>query len=369
MSKKIYTITFQNAYNYGGTLQCFSLQKTIENLGYDTEILNYKNPTIDNAYKIFYKPSGNLIYLKYIKSFLKGTKYFFKIYNRNKNYKKFLIENLKLSKELTKNDIINYHFNDETILVSGSDQIWNTTITNGFDDIYFLNFAFNTKHISYAASIGKNNIEPRDKVKISQSLQHFSNISVREITAKNILNKNIKIKQNISVVLDPVFLLEKKDWESYIKNISKKSFKYIFVYMEDENVIKIAKMISKEKKLKILYISKKHIFGINSKNMFCVNPFEFLNLIKNAEYVVTSSFHATAFSLIFNKNFWVSIPNEVGSRIADLTKNFNIENRIIYKNSNLNNYNLYEEIKYENINNLIEEKRKESINWLKNSLK
>lgn len=367
MDKKIRIVTFQNAYNYGAVLQCYALQNTLENMGNnDVKVLNYRNINVENLYRIFYKPSGSLLPLRYMKSFFKGILYLPQTMPRNKTFSKFIAENINLTEDMTKEEIMKFDFNEDYTFVAGSDQIWNTNITHGSDDIYTLNFGKNMKRISYAASIGNKEVEEQHKEYFKKCLSNFDNISIREETGKNAL-KDITEK-TVEVVLDPTLLLDAKAWTSAVKKEKTNDEKYIFVYMANQECVDIANDLKNKTGYKIIYIDKKNLFGKGSINDVNADPFDFVNYIKNAEYVITTSFHATVFSIIFNKNFWVVPPKKVGSRITDILNKLELTERSVNDIDELNKLGYDKKVNYKVANEKLEEERKKSIDWLKNAI-
>ena len=360
--KKIVIVTFQNAYNYGAILQCYALQTILSKNKNNVEVLNYDNETISNVYKTFYKPKGSLKFLKYIKSFVTGLMYSKQTIPRNRKFRKFIKNNIFLTKKMNQKEILNLEFKKDTTLVVGSDQVWNTDITNGYDPIYMLDFGGNIKRVSYAASIGKNLIDSKYENKIKKTLNKYFAISVREKTAKNELVKFLD--KNIEVTLDPTLLIEKDEWEKNVPKKRKKYENYIFVYMPNKECEKIAKHLQDKYNKKIVYIDKKNIFNKNSINISDADPFDFLSYIKHADYVVTTSFHATIFSIIFNKKIWIALPKTVGSRITDLLSELNISNRCVTTYYEFKSKNPDEKIDYDEVNEILKEKRKKSIDWL-----
>lgn len=368
MSKKIRIVTFQNAYNYGAVLQCYALQSTIKDINdNEVKVLNYRNINVENLYRIFYKPSGSLIVLRYIKSFLKGILYMKQTLPRNRMFSKFIEKNINLTEPLNKDEIINYGYNSDYVFVAGSDQIWNTNITKGIDEIYTLNFGDNIKRVSYAASIGNKEIAEKDKEYFEKSLSKFDNISIREETGRIAL-KEVTTKP-VEVVLDPTLLMNADKWEKAIDIKKENKEKYIFVYMANQECVDIANWLKEKTNYKIIYIDKKNLFSKDSKNDVEADPFDFVNYIKNAQYVVTTSFHATVFSIIFNKKFWVVPPKKVGSRITDLLNKLELIDRCINNVDELNKKGYDKKIEYKNVNLKLEEERQKSINWLKDAIK
>lgn len=367
MKNNAYIVTFQNAYNYGAMLQCFALQQVLSTKIENVKVLNYDNKSIGNFYHIFYFPKNEKnVIKKYVKSFLSSIFYFRQLYKRNKSFKSFMKNNIHLTEKLNYHTIKQMDFSENTILISGSDQVWNTDLTDGFDDIYFLNFSKNSKKISYAASIGKQEFDIRYVESLKKSLRDFAFISLREKTGKEVINKYID--KEINVVLDPTLLLSKEEWEKYIPKQRSIHDEYIFVYMPDDNVIKTANMIAEKENLKIVNISKKKLFGNREINKFNADPFEFVELLKNSKYVITTSFHATSFSIIFNKPIWVFPPNGLSSRIVDLLKSIGMEDRIASSYSEFFKNDYLQKMKFEDINHKIDKMKKESMEYLNSAL-
>ena len=196
-------------------------------------------------------------------------------------------------------------------------------------------------------------------------IKNINYISVREETAKELI-ANFTNKE-ISVTLDPTLLLSKNDWEKIAITPNNKS--YILLYNMGNMPLtnQIAKTIAKEKKLKILEIfsgnrSLKKLY----RHATCptAGPREFLGLFANASYIVTSSFHGTAFSLIFNKQFVTVAHPTAGSRMRDLLAKLDLSERIV---TNINDIP-YRDIDYKKVNAKLDIERQKSIAFLENAL-
>ncbi len=353
--KKIGILTFHRAHNYGAVLQSYALQLKTKSF-----IIDYYSPYIYDQYKLFKPLRKNVI--KFIISLVRD----FRNYKVNKkryiNFEK-VISNLPLiSLEET---------NNMSILITGSDQVWNPEITNGLSDIYTLNFGNdNIKRISYAASVGNiNNIE-KYKNEYKDKISKLDRISVREESAKLELEKILPYKK-IEVVLDPTLLLTEKEWNNEIKSIKSENKKYILAYVveENDNYLKIVNKLSKETGLGIIHFGRKNP-GYNNeiKTCYTSGPLEFVNLIKNADYIVTTSFHATVFSIIFNKKFWVVPHRTTGSRVTDLLNKLGISHRIVNTLEEFEKRNYDENIDYNKVNKILEKEREKSINWLADAI-
>jgi len=253
----------------------------------------------------------------------------------------------------------------------GSDQIWNNKITFG-DTAFFGDFnkGVNTKLISYAASIGLDDPDNDTLVFISENINNIDSISVREKSAiKFIADLTSK---SIETVLDPTLLLTPQEW-SYIAVIPKYKKYLLFYNMGNRELAEsVAKEVAKIKDLEIVEISsggKSIRIVYNHEYLGNVGPREFIGLIQHADYVVTSSFHGTAFSLIFNKQFY-AIPNPpVTSRMEDLLLKIGIENRLISSLKDLSIKNVSKDlINYLEVNKSLELERQKSINFIERSL-
>lgn len=349
--KKTGILTFHRAHNYGATLQAYALQiKT------NSFIIDYYSSYIYNQYKIF-KPLRKNVF-KYIVSTIRTIRNYTIHKERYINFENFI----------SKLNLINIDkVSTLDVLITGSDQVWNPGITGGLSDFYTLNFGKdNIKRISYAASIGNVNNVEKYKQEYKEKLSKLDKISVREESAKTELEKILPTK-DIEVVLDPTLLLTKQEWNNKIKNISSESEKYILVYVVEENdeYIKIVNELSHKTGLGVIHFGEKNPGYYNEKKTcYTKGPLEFVNLIKNADYIVATSFHATVFSIIFNKKFWVVPHKSTGSRVTDLLKKLEISNRAVNTLEEFNNRNYDEEIDYKKVNKILEKEREKSINWL-----
>lgn len=219
--------------------------------------------------------------------------------------------------------------------IAGSDQIWNTFSNNGKEPGYYLDFGNDqTKRFSYAASLATNSIKDECKDFIKEKLAKFSFISVREKTGASLL-ADLGIS-NVSVVLDPVFLLDKSEWKQLsltgnLYGLSHESYVLVYDFLgNDDNMISFVKAYAKEKSLKIVSINDFSERGYADININNAGPLEFLSLIDNAACVIASSFHATAFSVIFQKEFYTfSLKGHHNSlRMLDFLSSLGLQDRM-----------------------------------------
>lgn len=365
--KKIGIITFQRAHNYGASLQAYALQRILEKKDYDVKFINYIDKEIDKNYRIFRIYSGNII-IK-LKSIISSIIYFDKNKKRYSNFESFINHKLKLTEKYKTLNELKNNSPQLDCYITGSDQVWNPDITNGLSDAYTLNFGSDKiNRVSYAASIGKSSLGQEDyKTKLSR----LNYISVREKTAKDLLEP--VLNRSIEVVLDPTLLVSGGEWESYFNLKNNINEKYILAYRVENNeeYVKIVNELSRKTNLKVINFEKRdrHSYVNFMKSAYTEGPEEFVRLIKNAEYVVTTSFHATVFSILFHKRFFVVPHKTTGSRVTDLIDKLHIKNRIYYTIDEFKAYTNYkEEVDYtESDKNLLEEREK-SINFLEEAI-
>lgn len=361
--KKIGIITFHNTTNYGALFQCYALQKCLNDNNGLCEIVNYNNDHLVKNYDL------NPFKSKSIKEFIKKIIYYIPENINKKSFKKFCDNNIKLSKEKYNEYNIKNSNKKYDAFIVGSDQIWNYSLS-GNDDNYFLKFCDdNKKKNSYAASFGSKNQYIINKNSMKKLLQEFENLSVREDEMVTILKSDIKEK-NIDNSIDPVFLLTMNEWDKLIPNKKKIKKTYIFVYEVARTPLlrDFAKKLAKKYGYEIIYLSKagKKMKGVKIK--YCVSPIEFLSYIKNAKFVVTSSFHGMAFSIIFNKQFYFDTPDnssEFGSRLDSLSRISNTMERKIVPNFE---DNIFNDIEYSLVNVNVNNEIKKSFNYLKKIL-
>lgn len=369
----IYTFV---AENYGTTLQAFALQRILKNNGVKNDIFK-DNPSIGE--KI-----GFLLKNKYKQKLIKEKIILHKANRfshendkeRSEKFRKFWDENMQFTNSVNNKKDLRYISEKYNVFMCGSDQVWNPTY---FKEKNLLGvFPKNKRKLSYATSIGVSTIHKKLEKKYRLFLNEFENISVRENTAKIILSR--LIDKNIKVVLDPTLVLEREQWEALLPNYKKEN-KYILCYFlsENKNYWKLAQNIENLLgiKLKIIPITRES-FEKNFDIEYGIGPIEWINLFKNADFILTDSYHGTIFSLIFGKSFYNfkrfsdSELTSQNSRVQDFLTSFNIQDRLIdvSRTVHLNISDLIiDDNKYLQIYKKIETERKKSLNWLLSALK
>lgn len=347
---KIDIITFHFAYNCGAVLQCLALQEYTKSLGNDVEIINYRPWYHENRYT----PFKNLIYLviddyKRLKdkrirnvmisikeSIKRGVNSWLHYKRRINNYRlfnRFINNYLSLTRVYRSVLQLKVLSPKADVYISGSDQLWNTNLTEGnFDPAYFLDFGKkDTARITYAVGV---NFENEKKVleSFAELAKRINRISLREEKYRSVIER--VTGRDVSICIDPTFLLSK---ERYVEFESKERLAdgpFVFVYtMPDSTQHKVnnaAKILGKKKNLSVID-GNGMPNSINKRNekSVVIGPSEFLWYIRNAEYVITNSFHGTVFSVIFEKKF-VAIPHsKTGNRVIELLERIGLIDRCI----------------------------------------
>ena len=366
--KKVEIITLQRVPNYGSVLQAYATSKIIESLGYNVEFINYmpKRMTIFGMLSNLKNKNGILkksLLVRTIVRIIMLPSYLV----RFRTFNSFTKRNLKMTTDIycTFEDL-KKNVPKADIYVTGSDQVWNSDWNGEIDKSLFLDFVpLNSKCISFASSFGKNKLEDKEKEETKKLLKKYEKLSVRELKGKEILSD---LGFESEVVLDPTLLINAGDWE---KIASKKydNKKYIFVYNlnRNKNIDIYANMLSKKSKLPIYNISYTlHEFYKTGRHKCSIPVEDFLSLIKNATYVITDSFHATAFSINFNINFMIVMPQKFSSRLDSILEILNLKDRIV---TNVMDLSLMtKKIEYKKVNKELDKERKKSLNWLEESL-
>lgn len=360
---KIDIVTLHRAQNYGSVLQAFALQKQIEKLGHQAYILDYYPERytnkgllkrLKNKSRRFKNPlvlliAKLLIYPSYLR---KGVQF-----NKFMHY-------LNLEKpSFATNEEGMGRFTDADAYCAGSDQIWNSHWNEGVEKALFLDFVPKGKLcFSYAASIGLSNIPANEIDETKFLLDKFEFLSLRE-------DKGVELVKELGRTdavqcLDPTLLMSKEEWSQYADD-SYKGKEYVLTYNlhHDPEIDKCAKAIASKYHLQIRNISYNWHDIIRHGHLdWCPTVEGFLGLIKNAKYVVADSFHATAFSIIFEKPFVVITPEVASSRLSSLLKMLGQDEHNINKFTSLKV--IEQPIDYIRVKSIIDTKQRESISFL-----
>jgi hypothetical protein len=366
---KIGILTYHRAHNYGALLQAYALRSYLQQKGHKVEIIDYwpkyhssRYMLIPGFFKMSIKTKAKRLIL-----FCLG---FGRILIRRGGYLRFIKERFDLSSTPRFRTAVSTNVTDYDLVVYGSDQIWrkqNATLFRGFDEIYFGYYPSTaTKKISYAASMGVIDLHNEDLAFLKEMMNNFDYVSVRETELKQVL-ENIS-SHDISLTLDPVFLLDREKWISLIPPRKIKG-RYIFLFqlISSKESIILTQMLKEYYNYKVIEIPSTNInpllFGSRYKQT--ESPLEFLSLIFNAEFVISTSFHGVAFSLIFEKQFLALGMGNNSGRLLSLLSPLGLKNRYL---DNINDADFKQEIDYSKVKELLKTNRENSINYLNHAI-
>lgn len=319
-------ITFHSAINYGAILQAVALQSAFSKINVSCEIINYRNAKFAKQYgmQVEFHTHNPMIFVPLVL-----VKNFFFLQKKLK-FHLFLRRNAKVSKDTYDFESVSKCADKYDFFVTGSDQVWNLDVT-GEDTRYFLDFVPSRKKRSYAASFGKQKIEKEKVSKYNNLLSDFETISLREISGKNVLCQ-LHLNKEAFVHIDPTLLFDGNWWNRICHNASRKKYILFYKMAVPNNLIDYIEEFSSKTGIDVIEIgSDLRRSSKKFKMIRSASPEKFVSLIKNAEYIATTSFHATVFSILFHKKMILELVDATGKlnvRISDLlhTLGINVTN-------------------------------------------
>ena len=323
---KIGILTFHSAINYGAVFQAYGLQSFLQDLGHEVYIIDYRPEYLTKPTQVWrFNAISYENPIQFVKDLVRECLVIPIRVKRNRIFGRFNSKYLRLKKiDFTSSEC------DIDVFFFGSDQIWNPSITCGYDDIYFGKFKATKgkKIISYAASCGAvDNLN--DKTSLFNYLLNFNSISVRERSLKSYLDKIVDNK-SVHVCVDPVLLAGRKAYERIINDFTpKKEYILLFQLFHDKAVFRDALKLANDYALDLIEISP---YTDSLTNKYIINgasPCKLLAYIKNASYILTSSYHGTILSILFRKNFNAIFTDRTrAERTIDLLTSINLSDRI-----------------------------------------
>lgn len=367
--------------NFGGLLQAYALQNVVSGFGIACEQISYTLSPTPIKQKLKNSTEQRTLWQNLImvlqllrKKAVAGTLSRYSKRQCRKRMQRFS----EFEQEIPHSDMYNVRTVKDCgpydAFITGSDQVWNGGIDLETFSLHFVNA--DTTCLSYAASYAGDSCSNWQKHILSESLNKFKAISVREQSLAEYLGRFVR--KDISVVLDPVLLLDGKQWEEIMRPVPVAK-PFVFCYLLGNTIWhrKFARKVSKDLHCELVTLP----YAINGEFYFedvnfgdiqdvSSGPKEFLWLIRHASCVVTDSFHAVAFSILFSKNFW-ALPRyqamQKNRRILDILYAFDLQQRFIEKKE----WKIAETkrtIDYSKPNQIIVVKRKESFEFLKTAL-
>lgn len=371
--------------SHGGVLQAYALQKTINSFDYCAEQLSYlKIPdegVLETMVTKIIQTVRRTVVERHISILIQNfmtfivCNYYIKnnIKRYTNNFTSFNIKNIPSSQKYSNSNISNASSRYD-IFVTGSDQVWNPI---WFYKPYFLDFVPDTKpKIAYAASISLSSLTNEQYALMKPLVSRINHISVREKNAIDLLKG--MTTQNIEWVLDPTLLLTVSEWNAVSKDHNiKKPFILVYLLGDNKKNRQCAEKFAKEKGFLIVtmpFITTQRIWQLSYGDLHCYGgPDTFISLIRDAEYIITDSFHTVVFSIIFKKRFVVLKRNadtEVGAmneRLYSLFEITGMGQQLVSANMNELKEQI-ENINYDGVDERIAFWREKSLKWLKAAL-
>lgn len=373
--KKIAILTWLHNGNYGSILQAYALQQYLRNEGYLVDNIDL-NPSILEKVKNCIQQGNPIVSL--VKEKFNASKSkkccpdVQALCIKEDKFQNFLKKYFSLTRQYRKFSELKELVGEYDAYICGSDQVWSPMLLS---PSYYLAFLpESTKKISYACSFGMSFVPKQKQERISEWLNQFHAISVRENTGVDIIKSLVNKKCTTTV--DPTMLLSSSDWNQIVDVGPIVKEHYLLCYFLSYHAEQWQKTISiaKERSLKIVVISTtKESYGYGDRVLCDVGPEDWVNLIKNADFVATDSFHGCVFSIIFHRQFCVfkrfndSSKLSQNSRIYTLLSTYGLENRLV-ENIETFQPNVIENKKYDMVDVTLLEKVDESKKWVLNAI-
>ena len=329
---KIDLITLNAVKNYGSVLQALATQKFFESFNCNVTVINYirKDITDENILKTWC--GNNFIKKMILYPTIKKQKKIFNSFNENHL-------NLTQKKYTYLEEFNKYDLNAD-MYCTGSDQVWNSEWNQGIELPLYLSFVTDDKYkFAFSASFGQTTLSDNEVKETEKYIQKYKYISCRENSGVEILKKQYKYK-NANQIIDPTLIMNNNFWKKYAsKRLIDNDYILIYNLNRSKSFDDYAKKLSKLTGLKLVRLCTRYDqFYRVGKSIFIPDISEFISLINNATYVLTDSFHATAFSINMHTEPICVLPSNFGNRIESFLKLMNIENRKIQ------NYNDFSQI-------------------------
>lgn len=364
-------VTIYDVPNFGSVLQAYATQMIMTNLGYEAIFIDY------NRYNNWRLSQGCAPKGSKVRTFLRklGLKADHRKALHLENFKKKYFKFTHTYQDL--DELKNECWDDFDLFVVGSDQVWNTKYLKG-DSFFLLSFVPDKiPKLSIASSFALDSLPEQFRDKFKKYLSRFNALSVRESNGQKIINSELKIEKEVKLMLDPTLLLSKEQWNNLFSSlINKEEDKYILFYMwtyafePRPYIYEVVKHFQQKLGCKIIALEGCYSScpsNIKMENRMDSSIPEFLNLFMNAELVITSSFHGTAFALNYGRPLVSILPSTGDDRQMSLLKKIDVANCGITIGSDIDKINPFYDSDSEQCK--LAAMRKDNLNWIKNNIK
>ena len=370
-------LTFHHAHHYGAQLQAFALMKAVRDLGPECEIINYVRKDTLDGNSIFKKGLTSRAMLSNANTMMN----YGKLKRRHRRFESFVHEEMKLSEkfygtyEQLAADSPGYD-----VYVCGSDQIWNPLIykENTFDPAFFADFARGGRRVAYAPSFGISSIPEDKRELLKEYLKKFDCLSVREMQGERIIG-DITGRDALTV-LDPTLLLTGEQWgELSSAPVFKGPYLLCYFITDARKYSGFVQSLAEKYKMPVVSLcGARRVVPQTRHIVLDAGPKEFLGLFRNASAICTDSFHGTVFSINFEKEFYCFESSQKGekavnSRLNNILGKLGLTERIFSTQMVLQEFaecmtQKVGSIDYQKVDSILQEERRSSINYLRESL-
>ena len=323
---KIGILTYHRAHNYGAMLQAYALQHFLQAQGYQVEFIDYWPKEHADEYSLWRPLKGTLI--NKLLTLITSGLTFWRRRVRIQQFQTFMVEYLGLPAKVKYSTYAAIIYEQYDCVIVGSDQIWRNRSSlgkyYGFDPTFFCQtLAYPARCISYAASMGVIQMDELDRQHFRQYLAAFQTILVREQSLCQVVNDMGFLA---SVVIDPTLLFTKEQWNVILPKTRFRNHKYVLYYqlMESKEALAFAKQQAKQRNCRLLIMDARISCIQRPKHISFASPIGFMQAIRDADFVVSTSFHGTAFALIFEKQFLVTGLSRNVDRVKTLLRSVGI---------------------------------------------
>lgn len=358
---KVYLITLQAVQNYGSVLQAYATQKLLEEKGCNVTIINYIRRDVGYDRIMETRSGGN---------FIKKIVLYPTVNRWHTVFEKFCTDNLNLTKQVftSEDDLLKYTW-DADAYCTGSDQVWNSKWNGGILPEFYLSFAPHGAYkFAFSASFGQEILQEEEIERTKDYISDYKYISVRERSGKSIVENQYGYPK-ATRLLDPTLIIEPDFWRSFgSKRLINEEYILIYNLNRSKDFDEYARKLAKKTGLKLVRLCLRYdqLYRIG-KSILVPTVYDFISLIDNAKYVITDSFHATAFSMNMHTEPICIYPKEFGGRIKEFLELTDSVHRHI---KNFDDFDVVNRpVDFNNVNRILGEERKKADNFLSEVIK
>jgi len=365
---KVSVITRHAVFNYGSLLQTIATHRIIQSLGHDCQIIDYRREDED------YRKIANAFLKtnpKWNSSLLRRTVYKLlqspKFYVMGKHFEKLRKDAFPVTVRYHCEEALRQNKPVADIYMTGSDQVWGPIGTDAYDPAFFLSFTDDTdRRVSYAASFGKTDFTDALLEDFHRLLSRYAQITVRERSAVSTI-RSMGI-ENVCQVLDPTLLIRPERWSEMI--VDRFPEQYILVYQLHNNpqMLEYAYKLAERTGLPLITMSStaQHLARKGSKHVFLPSLSQWLGYIKNATFMLTDSFHGTAFAINFGTQFANVLPKGTATRNQSILELTGLTHRVV---RDFSDFSLLDEaIDFAHVHGILDQNRQRSLQLLQDML-